>query len=321
MKIVITDCSWGSIDIEKKYLPKEAQVIGCQCKTEQDLLEVCRDADAVLAEYAPFTRDVLKEMKSCKIISNTAIGVDNIDIKAAAEYNIAVANVPDYCINEVADHTMALLLASNRNIVQYDKSVRGKIWDINYVPSMKRLSGQVLGLVGFGKIAQMVALRAMSFGISVITYKQNQNEDFVNSLNVRLVGIEELLKESDIISSHLPLTEKTEGFFDKQKFSMMKKNPIFINTSRGKVVNETDLVEALKKGIVRAAALDVLVDEPPCFDSEIFNMENVIITPHAGFYSETALEEVRRRSAQNITNFFSKSFDKINIVNLNMISL
>ena len=317
MKIVITDCSWGSIDIEEKHLPKEARVIGCQCKTEKELLEVCKDADAVLSEYAPFTRDVLKEMKKCRIISNTASGVDNIDVKAAAEYNIAVANVPDYCTNEVADHTMALLLASSRNIVQYDRYIRDGIWNINCVPSMKRLSGQVLGLVGFGKIAQMVAARAMSFGISVITYKQNRNENFVNSLNARLVGIEELSRESDIISSHLPLTEKTEGFFNKQIFSMMKKNPIFINTSRGKVVNEPDLIEALKKGIIRAAALDVLVDEPPCFNSELFNMENVIITPHAGFYSETALEEVRRRSALNITNFFNNNYNSINILSAN----
>lgn len=321
MKIVITDCSWDSIDVEKQYLPKEAQVIGCQCKTEAELLKVCRDADAVLSEYAPFTRDVLKEMKKCKIISNTAIGVDNIDVKAAAEYNIAVANVPNYCINEVADHTMALLLAASRNIVQYDKATRNKIWHIDSVPSMKRLSGQVLGLVGFGKIAQMVALRAMSFGMSVITYSPSIHEDFITARHVKPVGIEVLLSESDIISSHMPLTEKTKGFFNKQVFSKMKKNPIFINTSRGKVVNEVDLIEALKKGILCAAALDVLVDEPPSFDSELFKMDNVIITPHVGFYSEDALEEVRRRSALNITHFFNKEYDTINILNLNSKSL
>ncbi|MBF4693943.1 C-terminal binding protein [Fusibacter ferrireducens] len=317
MKIVIADCSWGSIDIEKKFLPREAQVIACQCKTENELLEVCRDADAVLSEYAPFTRSVLKEMKKCKIISNTAVGVDNIDIKAATEYHIAVANVPDYCINEVADHTIALLLAANRNIVQYDRSVRENLWDIDVVPSMKRLNGQVLGLVGFGKIAQKVALRAMAFGLSVITYSPSIKADFINAHNVKPVDIDELLRESDIISSHMPLTEKTKDFFNKQTFSRMKKNPIFINTSRGKVVNETDLIEALKKGILRAAALDVLADEPPCFDSEIFKMDNVIITPHVGFYSEDALEEVRRRSALNITHFFNKKYDMINMLNLN----
>lgn len=315
MYIVVADCSWNSIEVEKKYLPQNAIVEGFQCTTEEEVISICENADAILAEYAPFTEKVLRSLKRCKIISNTAIGFDNIDIKAATELGIAVANVPGYCINEVADHTLALILASNRNIVGYARKIRNKKWELEPGFAMKRLEGQTLGLLGFGKIPQYVAKRAQSFGINVIAYDPYLTQEFASSFKVKLVNLDELLATSDIISCHLPLTQSTIGFIDKEKFAKMKKQPLFVNTSRGKVVNEKDLIEALEQKMISAAALDVLADEPPSFDSKLFEFDNVIITPHAGFYSETALEEVRRRSALNVKNYLEGNLEGVNLVN------
>lgn len=315
LKIIITDCSWGSTDIEKRYLPPDSIVAGYQCRDEEEVIAACKEADAILSEYAVFTERVLKSLNNCKIISNTAIGVDNIDIRAAQKLGIVVANVPGYCVGEVADHTMALILAGSRNIVRYDRSVRNRVWDINCVPPMARLAGQVLGLIGLGAIAQYVAARANGFGLRVIAYDPFIRQKPADSFPATLVPLEYLLAESDIISLHLPLHDETAGFLEQNKFSQMKKKPLIINTSRGRLIKEDDLITALTRGEVRGAALDVLPDEPPSFKSRLFEMENVIITPHAAFYSQQALEEVRKRSALNITNFYNGDYDKINIVN------
>ncbi len=313
LKIVVTDCSWGGIDVERKYLPNGTVVEGYQLKNEDEVINACKDADAILSEYAPLTRRVLTQLKKCKIISNTSIGVDNIDIEAATELGIVVANVPGYCALEVAEHAMTLILSSCRNIVMYDKNVRKGIWDISHAPSMRRIAGQVLGLVGFGNISQNVAVRAKSFGMKVITYSSVPRE-LTDSFGVESVDIDYLLQESDIISSHIPLNRKNMNFFDRNKFLKMKKKPLFVNTSRGGVVKEDDLIAALEKGYIRGAALDVLSEEPPKSSNRLLQMDNVIITPHAGFCSEEALEEVRRRSAQNVTNYFNNKFDSINLI-------
>ena len=315
IKIVVADCSWGNIDVEKEYLPQNAIVEGYQLTTEGAVIEACSDADAILAEYAPLSSRVLKHLKKCKIISNTAIGFDNIDIKAADDLGIAVANVPGYCAHEVADHTMSLILSSCRNVAVYDRSVRNGEWNYEIGLEMDRLEGQVLGLAGFGRIAQFVAMRAHGFGFKVIANDPYISQAFADTLNVKLVEVEELFAESDIISCHIPAMKDTIGYFNREKFDKMAKQPIFINTSRGKLVNEEDLVEALENKKIRAAALDVLIDEPPCKDNKLLNLDNVIITPHAGFFSKTALREVRTRSAMNISNFFKEEFSKVNFVN------
>ena len=315
IKVVITDCSWGSIDVEKEYLPENALVEGYQLKTEEEVIEACSDADAILSEYAPLSSKVLKSLKKCKIISNTAIGVDNIDVKAAEELGIAVANVPGYCAHEVADHTMSLILAASRNIVVYDRAVRKGQWNYEIGLEMDRLEGQVLGLAGFGRIAQFVAKRAQGFGFEVIANDPFIKQEYADTLNVKMVEIDELLVESDIISCHIPALKDTVGYFNKEKFDKMAKCPIFINTSRGKLVNESDLADALENKKIRAAALDVLVEEPPSMNNRLFTFDNVIITPHAGFFSKTALREVRSRSAMNVSNFFKKEYNKINFVN------
>jgi D-3-phosphoglycerate dehydrogenase len=314
MKVVIADCSWNSYDEEIRNLPKDADIVCAQISQEDELIKACKDADAVLAEYAPLTRRVLEQLKKVKIISNTAIGVDNIDVAAAKDLGIAVANVPNYCAYEVADHAMALMLASMRNIVVYERKVRQGIWDINDAPTMQRIAGQKLGLLGFGRIPQMVSERAKGFGMEVKAYDPYLPKEVAAKFGVELVSFDEILQDSDVVSCHLPLMPATQGIINKEVFGKMVRKPLFINTSRGKVVNEADMIEALKTGQIKAAALDVLVDEPADFDSEIFQLDNVIITPHAGFFSTTALQEVRSRSALNVTKYFENDYSNINFI-------
>jgi len=314
MKIAITDCSWNSIDVEKKYLPKDAQVDGYQLTTEDEIIEKCSDVAAILSEYAPITRKVMQALKNLKIVSNTAIGYNNIDVEAAKELGIKVANVPGYCAYEVADHAMALILATLRNVVVYERLVRKQIWDITKAPIVRRLAGQTLGLAGFGNIPQFVAKRAKGFEFEILAYDPYVPQSKADQFGVKMVSIEELLEKSDIISCHMPLLPATKDFFNAEKFAMMKKKPVFVNTSRGGLVNEDDLCAALKSGQVGYAALDVMAKEPPVFSDEIFKLENVILTPHSAFYSEESLEEVRRRSAQNVTGFFSGDTSHINFI-------
>lgn len=315
-KVVLTDRSWPSYDEEIRNLPKTATIGSYpQISTEEELIEKLKGADAAMSEYAPFTRRVLNELKdSLKIIANTTIGVDNIDIEAAKEFGIAVANVPNYCSYEVADHTMALMLALMRNVVTYERKVREGIWDINDAPPLVRLKGQKLGLLGLGSIPQMIVKRAKAFEMEIMAVDPYIPQEVADDLGVKLVSQDEILKECDIISCHLPLLPSTEGSLNKEFFDKAEKKPLFINTSRGKVVNEKDLAEALKSGKIRGAALDVLEEEPPDFDSEIFKLDNVIITPHAAFYSETALQEVQSRSAKNVVSFFEGNYDEINFI-------
>ncbi|MCG8482250.1 MAG: C-terminal binding protein [Clostridia bacterium] len=313
LKIVVTDCSWNVIDVEKKYLPSDASVKGYQCKSEEEVIAVCEDADAILSECAPFSKNVLEKLKKCKIISNTAVGVDNIDVEAASDLGIAVANVPGYCAGEVADHTVALMLAFNRDIIGYHQMIKNKAWRMKSVLPIKRMSTQTMGLIGFGDIAQAVTRRALGFGMKILVYSRRKEK--VEAFGLQMVELDELLEQSDIVSIHCALNERTEGLIYKEKFLKMKKKPLLINTSRGKVVDGKDLIEALEQGLIRGAALDVLENEPPNFSNPLFKMENVIITPHAGFYSEEALEEVRRRSALNIKNYLNENYDEVSLVN------
>lgn len=315
MIIKVIDGGWGPIESVRSYLPENADFSGMTCLTEEDIIKAAADADAIMAEYAPLTRKTLSHLKRCRIISNSTVGIDNIDVAAATDFGIAIANVPGYCTYEVADHTLALLLALNRNIVNYEKKVRCGIWDIDSAPPMRRLDGQVMGLIGFGQIARMVADRAASFGLRVIAYDPFVEEKTAGLHHTVLTSLEDLFAQSDIISLHLPLSDQSAGFLNREKFEMMKKKPVLINTARGKIIAEQDLIHALKEGLVSAAALDVMVSEPPDFSSELFSLPNVIITPHAGFYSETSVEELRRRCALNITNFFKGNYDAISILN------
>lgn len=305
MKIVITDCSWGSYDIEKKYLPSDADVVCTQILTEDEVIETCSGAIAALSEYAPFTRRVMEHLPSLKIISNSAMGVDNIDLAAAKELGITVANVPDYCFDEVAEHAMALILACLRNICGYNQKVHEKEWDFADSPKLYRINGMTMGLIGCGRIPRKAAVMAKGFGMKLVGYDPYLPKEVAEEYGIEMMSMEELAAVSDVILSHVPLMPSTTKMVGRNFFSHLKKHPIFVNTSRGGTVDHDALCDALESGAIRFAALDVVEEEPADFGSRIFRYDNVIFTPHAAFYSETALEEVRRRSAENVTHFLA----------------
>ena len=314
MKVVISDCSWNAYDVEKKALPADAEVVCAQVRSEEDILEICKDADAVMSEYGPYTRRVLEQLPNLKIIANSAMGVDNIDLAAAKELGIAVANVPDYCFYEVAEHAMALILAALRNIVGYDNKVHQKIWEFSDAPKLYRINGATLGMIGCGRIPQKVAVMAKGFGMNLVGYDPYLPKEVADQFGIKMVSMEELAAEADVVLSHVPLMPSTVKMVDRKFFEGLKKSPVFVNTSRGGTVDYDALCDALEDGRVRFAGLDVVDSEPADFSTRIFQEENVIFTPHAAFYSEDDMVELRRRSAENVTNYLTGDRSKVNYV-------
>jgi D-3-phosphoglycerate dehydrogenase len=262
-------------------------------------LRVARDADALLATYAKITAEMIRQMTRCRIISRFGIGVDNVDIPAASERGIVVTKVPDYCIDEVSDHTMALLLSAVRKIPFANSMVHAGKWEMPAVVPIHRLRGTVLGLVGFGRIPQLVAPKAKSFGMRVVSCDPYIPKEVFERAGVDSVEFGELLKISDYISIHSPLLPETQGLFNADAFRQMKPSAYLINTARGPIVDEAALAQALDAGQLAGAALDVMPKEPTT-DSPLFGRANVIITPHTSFYSEESLVDLQTKAAEEV---------------------
>jgi D-3-phosphoglycerate dehydrogenase len=240
-------------------------------------------------------------MKRARIISRFGIGVDNVDLDAATQKGIVVTKVPDYCIDEVSDHAMALLLAAVRKIPMGTEQVHAGTWKMpNFVP-IHRLRGSVLGLVGFGRIPQLVVPKAKAFGMRVVAFDPYVPPDAFQNLGVERVEFAELLKISDFVSIHSPLTPDTKGMFNADAFAQMKKGSYVVNTARGPVIDEAALAAAIDSGHIAGAALDVMTNEPPV-NSPLIGKPNVIITPHTSFYSEESLVELQTKAAQEVAN-------------------
>ena len=297
-KVVITDCDHPSVEIEKEILSEiNPEFILAYCNTEDEVIEAAKDADGIINQYAPITRRVIESLKRCKVIARYGVGVDNIDVEAATEYKIIVANVPDYCVDEVSTHTIALILACVRGITLLDRKIRDKIWDFTLAKPLFRTKGKTLGLFGLGRIAKMVAQKASGFGFRVVAY-----DPYVSKVNigVKLVELSQLLSDSDFISIHSPLTDETRHSFGENELKAMKKTAYLINTSRGPIINEKDLYIALKEKWIAGAALDVMEKEPPDWESSLLKLNNLIITPHISFYSEESYVELKTKTAKAV---------------------
>ncbi|MFT5140978.1 MAG: phosphoglycerate dehydrogenase-like enzyme [Rhodothermales bacterium] len=309
--IDIPESSGRDLSVEREILPAESRISQFTYRGKAAALaKACRDADAVITDYAKFTHEVLEQIPNCKVISVAATGWDSIDIKAAKELGISVCCIREYCTDEVADHTMALILAMNRKLLAYHSQVQEqKSWAFNGVTGIRRLSGQTLGLVGFGRIGRAVAKRAAGFGMNILAYDPYQKD---YKAEVRLVEMDELLRKSDIISLHANLSPNSVNMIDGGAFLKMDRKPQLINVSRGGLVDEKALIYALDHGLVSGAALDVLAKEPPRLKTnKLLGRDNVIVTPHVAFYSEQSMLENRRVSAQNIKYYFNGRPDKV----------
>ena len=298
LKIVITDCDHPSVEIEKKILGEvEWECILETCRTEEDVIAVASDADGIINQYAPFTRKVIKSLNRCKIIARYGVGVDNIDVEAATEHHIIVANVPDYCVDEVSTHAMSLILACARGITFLDRKIRDKKWDFSLAKPLFRTQGKTLGLFGLGRIARMVAQKALGFGFKVIAF-----DPYISEANskIEMVALKRLLSDSDFLSIHVPLTVKTKHSLGENELKVMKKTAYLINTSRGPIINEKDLYIALKEKWIAGAALDVMEKEPPDWKNPLLKLDNIIITPHISFYSEESYVELKTKVAESV---------------------
>jgi D-3-phosphoglycerate dehydrogenase len=247
---------------------------------------------------------MISQMTRCRIIARFGIGVDNVDIPAATKAGIVVTRVPDYCIDEVSDHTMALLLALARKIAFANSRAHAGHWEMPAVVPIYRLRGSVLGLVGFGRIPQLVAPKAKAFGLKVISYDPFVSQETMNRAGVEKVEFSELVSVSDHISIHAPLLPETDHLFNASIFCKMKPTAYLINTARGPIVDEQALAQALDQGHLAGAALDVLSREPPSA-SPLFGRENVILTPHMSFYSAESLIDLQRKAAEEVVRVLS----------------
>ncbi len=272
--------------------------------TPDAILAVARDADALLVTYAKITADMIRQMKRCRIISRFGIGVDNVDLAVATEMGIVVTKVPDYCLDEVSDHAMALLLSLVRKVAFANARVQAGRWEMPSVVPIHRLRGTVLGLVGFGRIPQLVAPKAKAFGMEVIAFDPYVPDDSMSRASVTKVEFDELLRRSDYISVHSPLSPETQHLFSADAFRQMKPTAYLVNTARGTIVDEKALAEALDKKQLAGAALDVVEKEPPS-NSPLLGRDNVILTPHTGFYSEESLLELQTKAAEEVVRVLS----------------
>jgi D-3-phosphoglycerate dehydrogenase / 2-oxoglutarate reductase len=304
--IAVTDSVFPSLDPAKAALARLNPTYRMSKSVNaDDIVAVAKDADAVLVTYAKLTRDVLMQLTRCKAIGRFGLGVDNIDLVTAKEKGIAVNYVPDYCIREVSDHAMALLLALIRKIPLSNKLVQSGRWEMPAVVPIRRVEGTVLGLIGFGHIPRLVAPKAQAFGIKVIAHDPYAKPEVFKAAGVEGVDFDTLLKTSDYVSVHAPLLPATRGLMNAAAFAKMKKGAYVVNTARGPLIDEPALIAALDAGQVGGAGLDVVAAEPLAKDSPLLGRDNVIISPHTAFYSIEALEELQSKCASDVARVLS----------------
>lgn len=297
-KVLITDYVWSSIEPERQVLAEiGAELIVAETGDEEELLTLAPTVDSILTCWKPVWESVITTAKKCQVIARYGIGLDNIDVETATENGIIVTNVPAYCVDEVSDHAMALLLACARKISCYNEAVKSGTWDQNIGPKMYRLREKTLGIVGFGHIAKAIIPKAEAFGLTVKVYSPRTSSDYIAMHYAEKVSFAELLEISDFITIHAPLTAETQHMFSQDEFRAMKSTAFLINTARGGIVDSAALSTAIKKGEIAGAGLDVLETEPPKEDEGLLTLDNVVITPHAAFISEESILELEVTAA------------------------
>jgi D-3-phosphoglycerate dehydrogenase len=298
--VVVSDSVFPNLDPARAVLSTiGAELQVAQEPTPEAIVRAAAAADALLVTYAKITAEMIRQMTRCRIISRFGIGVDNVDIPAATERGIVVTKVPDYCIDEVSDHALALLLALVRKIPFSSAQVHAGKWAMSAVVPIHRLRGSVLGLVGFGRIPQLVAPKAKAFGVRVVAFDPFVPPEVFTRADVERVDFSQLLKISDYVSIHSPLLPETRNLFNDEAFRQMKPTAYLINTARGAIVDEAALARALDAGELAGAALDVMPQEPPV-DSPLLGRDSVIITPHTSFYSEESLVDLQVKAAEEV---------------------
>ena len=315
-KIVITDYQYESIQpqIDVVAAFPDAELVALQCKTEEDVITLAGDADVLLNQYAPMNERVISQLKNCKAIIRYGIGVDTVDLDAAAKHGIWVCNVPDYGVDETSNQTIAMILAMARKLPVIHADVRRGNWSLSCGKPMHRFAGSTLGFVGLGRIATAVLKKLQPFSLKMIAYDPYLNPAKAEELGVELVSFEELLRRSDYVTIHCPATAQNRHMFSDAAFALMKPTAYLINCARGAIVDTNALIAALQAGKIAGAALDVIEKEPIEKDNPLLEMDNVIIASHFGGYSEEAIVSLQTKAAQEAVNILAgnRPFNPVN---------
>jgi Phosphoglycerate dehydrogenase and related dehydrogenases len=272
------------------------------CRNDQEVVDSCIDADGIIVAFYPIGRNIIEKLDRCKVIVRYGIGYDSVDIGAATEKGIVVCNIPDYCFPEVATHAMALILNAIRRITRFDRLVRNGKWEIELGNGIHRLSEMTLGIVGFGNIARQVAAYAKGFGFRMMTFDPYVTDKVCMECGVEQVSLETLLKMSDIVTLHVPSTEQTKHMINRDTIRLMKQDAILVNTSRGTLIDEKDLLIALKEGAFGAVCLDVLEKEPMTAENrDLLLYDRVTVTPHLSYVSEESKQSLMLKAQETLS--------------------
>jgi len=308
MKVIITDYYYPNINDEIEILSKIPNINIIDCKkeiknwknTEEEIIEISKDADAIIVQFAKITKNIIENLNKCKIIARYAIGVDTIDVKAANKKGIIVSNVPDYCLEEVSDTAIGHILNCIRKIsFSRDLLLQNK-FDFSLIKPMKKMSDLVIGILGFGNIGRAVARKLKEFNVQLLVYDPYFKEQ-EKYKSIKFVTFDDIIKESDVITIHLPLNKETKHMLSSEQFNNMKDEVIIINTSRGEIINEKDLLSALNNKKVSCCGLDVLQTEN-FYENILTHHPRVIVTPHIGWNSVSSIKELQRKTALNVYN-------------------
>ena len=301
-RVLVTDYVWPSIEPEKAVLAAiGAELVVAPDGSEDTLAGLAKDVDGILTCFAQVTDKVLRSAEKCIVVGRYGVGVDNIAVDTATELGMAVTYVPDYCVEEVSDHVMGLMLTWNRRVAYFDRLVKTSGWgSLSLSMPILRLRGKKLGIVGFGRIGQVVCRKALAFGLDVLAADPFVAADTATKLGARMVDMQQLLRESDFVTLHSPLMAATRNMIGAAELDLMKPTAFLINCARGPLIDEEALYEALNSHRIGGAGLDVLVDAHPAPDHPLLRLEHAIITPHVAFFSEEAVLELEQRAAGEV---------------------
>ncbi|HAO99100.1 MAG TPA: dihydrofolate reductase [Fibrobacteres bacterium] len=301
MKVVVTDCNFESFSEERAMCERNGYTLEIhQCKTPEEVIAIAADADALFVQYVPITDAVLAALKCCKAIVRYGIGLDNIDLAAAHKHNVPVCNVPDYGIDEVADHAAALTLALLRQLPFWDHSIRQNRWPSTAPTPMLSCKGMTFAVAGAGRIGRATLERMHVFGFKLAAYDPFVPEKDLSAIGVEKLSLDELFTKADVLSLHLPLTKETHHLVNRDRLKSMKKHAILINTSRGGLIDTYALAAALDAGDIGHAGIDVHEKEPMDASHPLKTCQTALLTPHIAYYSAASIVRLQRMAAEEV---------------------
>ncbi len=301
-RVLVTDDRYGSYEEEKSVLKEIGAAVEVHnLGDESETARVLQDADAILVNLHPLPGSVIRQLGTCRVISRYGVGYDNVDVDAATAAGIWVARVPDYCLEDVSDQALALLLGCVRKVAFKDRRIREGGWDLHKEQPSHRIAGRALGLIGYGSIARTLHRKVSGLGLArVLAFDPYVERKEIEDAGAEAVSLKALLKAADFISVHAPLNKETRGMIGSRELAQMKRGSILINTSRGPLLDEKAVADALAAGRIAAAGLDVFETEPLPADSPLRRLDNIILSDHAGWYSEESVAELKTKAAQNV---------------------